>query len=71
MYNKIDLCNVPTQNLINIDLDCVNMEVPAPEFEPQRQYYFMAKCRQYVKEMSEKKGRSLTFHTQTFGCPSV
>ncbi|WP_139243413.1 tRNA (N6-isopentenyl adenosine(37)-C2)-methylthiotransferase MiaB, partial [Anaerocolumna xylanovorans] len=32
------------------------------------QYYFMAKCRVYVKELEKKLGRRPTFFTQTFGC---
>lgn len=61
---KVDDCK-------NIDLDCVDLELPAPEHEPNRQYYFMAKCRKYVKEQSERLGRPLCFFTQTFGCPKV
>ena len=41
---------------------------PAPENEPERQYYFIEKCKQYVKQESEKLGRSLTFCVTTFGC---
>lgn len=71
MYNSIDLRDVSAEEVSGIDLDLVNLEVPAPEHEPQRQFYFMAKCRRYVKAMSEKAGRPMTFFTQTFGCPIV
>ncbi len=51
-----------------VDLDTVDLSAPAPDFEPNRQYYFMAKARSYVRELSGKAGRPLTFFTQTFGC---
>lgn len=68
MYNSIDLRDVSVEEVRGIDLDLVDLAVPAPEYEPQRQFYFMAKCRRYVKTMSEKAGRPMTFFTQTFGC---
>ena len=36
--------------------------------EPQRQFYFMDLAKQYVTQISRKKGRPLTFHVTTFGC---
>ncbi|MDE6890509.1 MAG: tRNA (N6-isopentenyl adenosine(37)-C2)-methylthiotransferase MiaB, partial [Lachnospiraceae bacterium] len=39
-----------------------------PEDEPARQYYFIAKCRRYVKAESERLGRPLFSVTVTFGC---
>ena len=36
--------------------------------EPNRQLYFMAKSREYVKRKSEELGRNLTVHITTFGC---
>jgi len=71
MYNKIDLRDIPAEDLKEVDLDRVDLDAPAPDFEPHRQYYFMAKCRRYVKAMEEKIGRRMTFFTQTFGCPTV
>ncbi len=68
MNNKIDLKAVASDQLHNIDLNMVDLEVAAPENEPQRQYYYMAKARKYVSEVSKKLGRSLSFSTQTFGC---
>ena len=55
MYNKIDLEKIDT-----------NGEVPV--LETDRQYYFMEKCRGYVRELERKLGRRPTFFTQTFGC---
>ena len=43
MYNKIDLREVPAERLKEISLDLVDIDAKAPEFEPNRQFYFMAK----------------------------
>ena len=40
----------------------------APVNEPERQYYFIKKARDYVKRISEEKGSPLTFCVTTFGC---
>lgn len=69
MYNKIDLREVPAERLKEISLDLVDIDAQAPEFEPNRQFYFMAKARDYVKRKSAELGRPMTFFTQTFGCP--
>ena len=68
MYNKIDLREVPAERLKEISLDLVDIDVKAPEFEPNRQFYFMARARDYVKRKSAELGRPMTFFTQTFGC---
>lgn len=54
-----------------IDLDTVDIHLDPPDFEPQRQYYFMAKCREYVRAESSRLGRPLTCGVFTFGCPMV
>ena len=41
---------------------------PAPEDEPFRQYYFIARARKSLAEVEAKLGRKLTFHVATFGC---
>lgn len=64
----IDLKNIVTEDLKNVDLDRIDVAGSPPDFEPQRQYYFMAKCRQIVKSESERLGRPLYACTQTFGC---
>ncbi len=51
-----------------IDLDKIDISKEPPTEEPARQYYFIAKCRRYVKEFEKQLGRRLTFFTQTFGC---
>lgn len=52
----------------NIDLDKIDISGPPPTTEPDRQYYFMAECRQIVKKKSAELGRPLFCHTKTFGC---
>lgn len=64
----IDLKNIAPEELKQIDLDRVNVNCSPPDFEPQRQYYFIAKCRQIVKSESERLGRPLYACTVTFGC---
>ena len=39
-----------------------------PEQEPERQYYFIKKCREYVKAQSEKLGRPLYACSVCMGC---
>lgn len=51
--------------MLEIDTDKYKTE---PNYEVARQYYFINKCREYVKAMSEKLGRPLFFVTKTFGC---
>ena len=49
-------------------LEQMDLSQPAPETESMRQYWFMKKARELVKEQSEKLGRPLTACTTTFGC---
>lgn len=57
MNNEID------KMIHNFD---INMQVP--EEEPARQYYFIKKCHEYVKLLSEQLGRPLKANVTTFGC---
>lgn len=52
----------------NIDFDNIDLTQNPPQEEPDRQYYYIAKARQYVQEKSRKKGRPLIFCVNTFGC---
>ena len=52
----------------NIDFDSIDLTQAPPAKEPQLQYYFIAKCRQYIKVESGRLGRSLTANVTTFGC---
>ncbi len=40
----------------------------APDKEPDRQRYFMIKCRELIERRKREIGRDLTFYDQTFGC---
>lgn len=55
MYNEI--------NIEKIDIDA-----GPPSKEPDRQYYFMAKCREWVKDFEQRYGRRPTACVTTFGC---
>ena len=50
-----------------IDLDAIDTTQEPPTEEPARQYYFMAKCREWVREFERKNGRRPFAFTQTFG----
>jgi len=67
MDSYIDLREVKAEDLKQIDIDMVNINLEPPIEEPARQYYYMAKCRRYVKAESERLGRNLFAYTQTFG----
>lgn len=56
--------NLFEEELIN----AADLEAEPPTEEPERQYYFIAKARKYVKALSEKLGRPLYSHVTTFGC---
>ncbi len=51
-----------------IDFDQIDLMLPPPEQEPDRQYYFTAKAKRYAAEESARLGRPLTCCIQTFGC---
>ena len=55
MYNNIDFDNIDTTGLPPIN-------------EPERQYYFITKLRNYVQARSKESGHPLTSCIQTFGC---
>lgn len=54
-----------------IDLDRIDIDAEPPMEEPDRQYYFMAKCQEWIREFEQKNGRCPTACIQTFGCPKV
>lgn len=55
-------------NEFNLDEIDITQPPPPQDREPDRQYYFMAKCRRYVEGMEKKLRRRLTFCIHTFGC---
>lgn len=48
--------------------DNINLEIVPPAKEPARQYYFIEKCRQYVKTFEKESGRLPRACVTTFGC---
>ena len=44
------------------------MSDPAPHKEPERQYYFIEKAKEYVKNLEAQIGHQPTFCVVTFGC---
>ena len=46
----------------------VDVTAPAPETEPMRQHYFIAKNAQMIRRESELAGHTLTACVKTFGC---
>lgn len=61
------MCKEASQHR-EIDLDQMDIHAEPPTEEPARQYYFMARCREWVREFKQKNGRGPTACTQTFGC---
>ncbi|BDF04670.1 tRNA (N6-isopentenyl adenosine(37)-C2)-methylthiotransferase MiaB [[Clostridium] hylemonae] len=52
-------------NTMNPD---ISLSSEIPETEPQRQYYYIEKAKQYVTEKAREIARPLTFCVTTFGC---
>ena len=48
-------------------INSIDIRKEAPANEPERQYYYIKKAREYVKEASFEAGRPLTFCVTTFG----
>ena len=51
-----------------IYLDKININAEPPAEEPARQYYFMAKCREWVGNFERENHRFPTACVTTFGC---
>lgn len=49
-------------------LETIDVSLEAPEKNPERQYYFMKKCREWAKEEEVRVGHPLTMSIQTLGC---
>ncbi|MCM1045711.1 MAG: tRNA (N6-isopentenyl adenosine(37)-C2)-methylthiotransferase MiaB [Candidatus Gastranaerophilales bacterium] len=52
----------------NIDLDQIDLNAQPPTEEPARQYYYMAKCRKWVRDFARQNGHLPKFCVTTFGC---
>ena len=67
VYIKM-IVNIKEKRMSEIDSELLEKMKNEPNYEVARQYYFIGKCREYVKELSEKLGRELTMCSVTFGC---
>ena len=52
----------------NKRLQKVDVAGTEPLTEPERQYYFMKKCKEWMDGEKKRLGRSLTMSIQTLGC---
>ena len=46
----------------------IDLSEPAPETEPERQYYYIKNLILLIDNMKTFAGRDLTYHVETFGC---
>lgn len=51
-----------------INIDKVDLSMEPPQEEPARQYYFMAKCREWVRDFEKKNERLPKAHVCNMGC---
>lgn len=51
-----------------INLNEINLSLEPPTKEPERQYYFMAKCRAWVNDFEQKNGRRPKACVVNMGC---
>lgn len=51
-----------------IDLEKIDLKSQIPIEEPARQYYYIAKCRAWVKEFEQNNNRLPKYCVTTFGC---
>ena len=56
-----------SNDIIN-KITSVDFSAPIPEIEPERQYYFIAKAKQYVEQLKDELGHTPTCNVTTFGC---
>ena len=53
---------------IQKEIAAIDLQVQAPETEPERQYYYIAKVREHVRTLADELGRTPTCCVTTFGC---
>ncbi|MBR1744319.1 MAG: MiaB/RimO family radical SAM methylthiotransferase, partial [Lachnospiraceae bacterium] len=51
-----------------IDFQAIDLSLEPPEKEPERQYYFMKRLREWVEQKKEAQKRPLYANVTTFGC---
>jgi tRNA-2-methylthio-N6-dimethylallyladenosine synthase len=50
------------------NFESIDLTKEPPITEPERQWHYIAKCREIIKAKSEEAGRPLTYSITTFGC---
>lgn len=53
---------------IKEEIKNIDITLPPPQEEPERQYYFIKKLQHWMEEKKAEKGRELTCCVNTFGC---
>ena len=53
---------------IKEEIKNIDITLPPPQEEPERQYYFIKKMQHWMEEKKAEKGRELTCCVNTFGC---
>lgn len=59
---------VMNREVIEKRIEQIDITLPPPESEPDRQYYFIKKLQSYVADKKKELGRSLYANITTFGC---
>ncbi|MBQ3912329.1 MAG: tRNA (N6-isopentenyl adenosine(37)-C2)-methylthiotransferase MiaB [Lachnospiraceae bacterium] len=54
--------------MFELNLQGIDINGEPPKTDPERQYYYIAKCRDHLKKREAELGRKLTYHNETFGC---
>ena len=56
---------------IKEEIKDIDITLPPPQEEPERQYYFIKKLQHWMELKKEEKGRELTCCVNTFGCQCI
>ena len=68
-YQLYDRNGEKSREMYNeIDLDKIDITLGPPAKEPARQYYFIARCREWVRDFEQRNGRVPNSCVTTFGC---
>lgn len=57
-----------TERELEQKVEEIDLHMPVPEQEEERQLYYLKKCRELLREQSGAAGRKMTFCVTTFGC---
>ena len=53
---------------MNMTNQNINLSNEIPDKEPERQYYYIEKAKEYIQKKTQDIGRPLTICVKTFGC---